>query len=302
MHSLYEIVYIIQVKQINIKLALDCMYPLMPKSRGIWALCHAVLNHHSLNSIIYIWLGSINVLTIAWPIAPWPNSDPCHSSAHPAQLTFGSGWSTLKPSWKWKTGMEEVKPSLRGLWNSPVVGNFDLGPIAEAWDNSAKIRDRIRSNANLLMRWNYETDGEECGFVEATIDNCRTNDEVLLPILRLMADNNLQIPTIQGLQETIEAFYQVCKVVRSPSLVYQEAWAIRRLIGKTKKITYRSYAPQDHDGPCSLKDCFPNLMIYIYKVESIPKAKRLLSIDSGKEFISIRCNRYIYHIYLHHNP
>ena len=60
MHSLYEIVYIIQVKQINIKLALDCMYPLMPKSRGIWALCHAVLNHHSLNSIIYIYMTWIN--------------------------------------------------------------------------------------------------------------------------------------------------------------------------------------------------------------------------------------------------
>ena len=199
--------------------------------------------------------------------------------------------------------MEEVKPSEKGPWSSPVVGNFDLGPVAEAWDNSPKIRNRIHSNANLLMRWNEETDEEESGFVEATIQNCRANDEVLLPVLRLMAENNLQIPTIQGLQESIELFYQLCKVVRSPSLVYQEAWAIRRLIGKTKKITYRSFAPQDHDGPCSLKDCFPNVMRW--KVYQRPKARRIaISIDSGKEFIlydniSIRCSRYIY---LHHNP
>jgi len=127
-----------------------------------------------------------------------------------------------------------------------VVGSFDMGSTPEQWDNAIKIRDRIRCNQNLLMRCNHETGEEEMGYVEATTDNCRLNDAVLLPVLQLMSENGLQLPPIQGLIAGIETFYQLSKVVRSPDQVYQEAWAIRRLIGKTKKFTYRSFAPQDH--------------------------------------------------------
>ena len=135
-----------------------------------------------------------------------------------------------------------------------VVGSFDMGSIPEQWDNAIKIRDRIRCNQNLLMRCNHETGEEEIGYVEATTDNCRLNDAVLLPVLRLMSEHSLQLPPIQGLIAGIETFYQLSKVMRSPDQVYQEAWAIRRLIGKAKKFTYRSFAPQDHIVQCPGKE------------------------------------------------
>ena len=150
--------------------------------------------------------------------------------------------------------MEVVKSAQKGSSNrgsSPpsssksVVGSFELGTIPETWDNSPQIRERIRQNQNLLMRWNYQTSGEEAGYVEATYDNCKVNGPVLLPVLKLMAENQNQLPSVRGLQEAIESFYQLSKVVRSPDQVYQESWGIRRLIGKTKKLTYRSFAPQD---------------------------------------------------------
>ena len=60
--------------QINTKLALDCMYPL-----GDLSIVPCSPESSQLQfSYIYDFIGSINALTIAWPIAPWPISDPCH--------------------------------------------------------------------------------------------------------------------------------------------------------------------------------------------------------------------------------
>lgn len=127
-----------------------------------------------------------------------------------------------------------------------VVGSYALDQVPAAWDDSHVIRDRIRENKNLLLRWNPSTrEVESHGFIEATCENCKLNSAVLLPVLGVMRNNELQLPSIEMLLAAIETFYQLSKVARSTDQVYQEAWSIRRLIGKTKKFIYRSSAPQD---------------------------------------------------------
>lgn len=126
-----------------------------------------------------------------------------------------------------------------------VVGTFGLESIPVTWDNDHQIRDRIRLNENLTMRFNSSLGKTETGFVEATPENCRVNAPVLKPLLTIMRENDLQLPAIPTIINAIESFYQLSKVVRSSDQVYQESWAIRRLIGKMKKFAYRQSPPQD---------------------------------------------------------
>ena len=135
---------------------------------------------------------------------------------------------------------------MRGL-----VGNYSLDNMAVSWDDSPAIRDRIRENHNLMMRYDdtlRKPVGD--GYIDATIDNIKLNAMVLTPLLVVMKDNNLQLPSIEALNKSIEAFYQLSKVARSADLVYQESWALRRLIGRVKKFIYRPFPPQDC---CDLK-------------------------------------------------
>lgn len=129
-----------------------------------------------------------------------------------------------------------------------VVGDYSLEDMPITWDNDHQIRARLRGNGNLLMRFNTETAKEEVGFVEATNDNCKVNAAVLRPVLKELEKHDLQLPSVPALQASIESFYLLSKVVRSSEQVYQEAWGIRRLIGKTKKFCYRDFPPQDYNG------------------------------------------------------
>lgn len=127
-----------------------------------------------------------------------------------------------------------------------VVGNYCLTSLAATWDDTPDLRDRIRRGEHLLMRMDNKTSGPVSdGFIEATTENIRLNSSVLKPILCMMQSNDLQLPPIEGLLGAIEQFYDLSKVSRSTDLVYQESWAIRRLIGKIKKFIYRSFPPQD---------------------------------------------------------
>ena len=163
--------------------------------------------------------------------------------------------STALPTQAGEKGASE-RASSPSCSPKTVVGSFDLDSIPVTWDNDSKIRDRIRLNENLTMRFNSSFGKTETGFVEATPENCRINAPVLKPLLALMRENDLQLPSIPAIINAIESFYQLSKVVRSSDQVYQESWALRRLIGKMKKFVYRSFPPQDcfTPRPCKTLD------------------------------------------------
>ena len=126
-----------------------------------------------------------------------------------------------------------------------VVGAYSLETLPMARDDSTVVRDRIRDNHNLLMKYDFnEGKAVSHGYIDAVADNVKLNAPVLKPLVGLMKDHDLQLPGIEPLISAIDGFYQLCKVARSNDLVYQEAWTLRRLIGKLKKYLYRPFPPQ----------------------------------------------------------
>jgi len=91
----------------------------------------------------------------------------------------------------------------------------------------------MRNGESLIMRFDSTVGKTEAASaVEATVENLKLNTPVLLPIMEIMAINDLRLPSIEALIGAIEDFYQLCKkTVRQPDYVYQEAWSIRRMIG-----------------------------------------------------------------------
>ena len=130
-----------------------------------------------------------------------------------------------------------------------VVGSFALDGVPRLWDDSPAIRDRIRDGAGLLMRYDPTSrKPEKADYVEATIENLKLNAAVLKPVLQVMQEHRLQLPSVEALNASIETFYMLCKMTKSGDQIYQECWGIRRMIGKAKKIIYRACPPQD--GVC----------------------------------------------------
>lgn len=126
-----------------------------------------------------------------------------------------------------------------------VVGSYELDGIPVQWDNHPDIRGRIRDNNSLVLAFNYEKGMGTSEYVNATAENVKLNTPVLLPLATLMASNELRIPSIEQLTKAVSEFFILTKLSRSDDHCYQEAWAIRRLIGRLKKFTYRISAPQD---------------------------------------------------------
>jgi len=124
------------------------------------------------------------------------------------------------------------------------VGALDLSGLPTAWDNEPAIRERVRDNNNLCLTYDHDCKVGN-GYVDATIENVKLNQAVLLPICKIMKENNLQLPILDHLIEAIDKFFQVAKLPRNPEHCYQEAWSIRRLLNKLKRSTYRVAPPQD---------------------------------------------------------
>jgi len=125
-----------------------------------------------------------------------------------------------------------------------VVGTYDLEGLAISWDNNPTIRERIRASKNLCLA--FDVKGEpSSGYVDPTVENIKLNSCVLLPVLSLMKGHGLQLPSIDKLISTVDEFFSVAKLSRTREECYQEAWAIRRMIVRSKKLCYRHCPPQD---------------------------------------------------------
>ena len=180
-----------------------------------------------------------------------------YSPASPAQKALALK-TVFKPSMA-KTKASSCRPEQGGAasrTSSPasgvaspknVVGSFPMSEVPFEWDNTPEIRDRIRKNMNLCLRYNDKME-PECGYIEPTLDHLKLNRCVLRPVAVLMAQNDLQLPSIEALLSAVAAFYDICKLPRVQEQIYQEGWAIRRMIVKAKKWLYRAFAPQDCDS------------------------------------------------------
>lgn len=150
---------------------------------------------------------------------------------------------------------DSPSPSPRSL-----VGNYALDSLPNLWDNDAAVRARMRADMNLVTA--LDEKGEESNsYVDATTANVALNAPVLLPIAKMMCQNDMTLPSIDRLIQSIDAFFQVAKRSVSLEKCYHEAWAIRRLISKLKRFLYRDSPPQDYVNklnllPFNMHACF----------------------------------------------
>ena len=148
-----------------------------------------------------------------------------------ASASSGSG--TLRARSDSPTGVPKV-----------IVGNYDLGVLPKQWDDDLVIRDRMRSGMSLVVRLDHNNQPEN-GYVESTTENVKLNEAVLHPICILMQKNDLKPPQLEKIIEQIHIFYGMAKIWGRYETYYQQAWALRRLLGKLKTFTYREFPPED---------------------------------------------------------
>lgn len=140
------------------------------------------------------------------------------------------------------------RASSPGTSPKSLVGSFSLEGIPTIWDDQAAIRERIRDSMNLCLAYDYRTGKATSDYVDATVENLKLNAPILMPLLAVMKGHDLQLPAIEKLISAVQEFFLLAKVSRSSDHCYQEAWALRRMIQKLKRFTYRTAPPQDLSG------------------------------------------------------
>lgn len=125
------------------------------------------------------------------------------------------------------------------------VGGYSLDGLATCWDNDFLVRRRLRSGLNLVCKYDPNTGGPVTGHVEKSQDNCRLNNFILSPILCMMFENDLKLPAIDAVQIHVADIYQLNQVTVMEVQIYQDSWAIRRLLHYMKSMLYRPSFPKD---------------------------------------------------------
>lgn len=132
-----------------------------------------------------------------------------------------------------------------------LVGHYSLDDLPVLWDNNPIIRDRLRhqdpdSKTVLPLVVGLDAAGAEAAvYVEATLEVLKANEYVMMPVFHHMSKNMLMLPHIDRMIQAVDSFYKISKQPRGGDHCYQQAWAIRRLIGYTKHQCYREFPPQD---------------------------------------------------------
>ena len=127
------------------------------------------------------------------------------------------------------------------------VGTWPMDDLADVWDNCPLVRERLRSGSHFLMNYDQEKHVSTDGYVEKSIPTLKLNHFVLSPVLRLMGQNERTLPCIDRLLQQIGKLFDLAQVKypKRGDRIYQDGWAIRRLVVLAKKQIYRPSMPKD---------------------------------------------------------
>lgn len=125
------------------------------------------------------------------------------------------------------------------------VGKYDLGNLCKLWDDDPKIRARVRDKHHLIQHYDEINEVATDADVDKTLPNCVLNDTALIPVLDLMRQNDLKLPALDRLIQSVDWFYQTSKASMSLEHCYKQAWAIRDLIQVLKHLLNRDSPPTD---------------------------------------------------------
>ena len=125
------------------------------------------------------------------------------------------------------------------------VGTNDLLNLAKSWDDDEDVRSRIRDQLAILLTYDPESQKSVERYVEATVETIKINRAALAPLCKLLAKNDLLMPNIDRLIQTVDQAYRIGKHPRSYEHSYQMAWAFRRLLVKVKSFCYKPSPPEE---------------------------------------------------------
>ena len=128
------------------------------------------------------------------------------------------------------------------------VGGYCLNGLASCWDQDFLVRQRLRSGLNLVCKYDPSTGAPITGNVEKSADNCKINNFILSPILCMMFENDFKLPAIDEVQTHVADIYQLNQCTVTEVQIYQDSWAIRRLLHYMKSMVYRPTFPKDVKG------------------------------------------------------
>ena len=128
------------------------------------------------------------------------------------------------------------------------VGGYCLNGLASCWDQDFLVRQRLRSGLNLVCKYDPSTGASITGTVEKSADNCKINNFILSPILCMMFQNDFKLPAIDEVQTHVADIYQLNQCTVTEVQIYQDSWAIRRLLHYMKSMLYRPTFPKDVKG------------------------------------------------------
>ncbi|CAE7732809.1 unnamed protein product [Symbiodinium sp. KB8] len=103
--------------------------------------------------------------------------------------------------------------------------------IREAWDAIPAVRECMRHSQTLVCRSDGEPENSPCN---KSIANARLNEAVLQPYLLKMYESNLKLPTIDTVLTEVHEFYSMCRVQKDATILYNQAWSLRRLLQLVK--------------------------------------------------------------------
>lgn len=137
------------------------------------------------------------------------------------------------------------------------VGGYPLAGLSAEWDNCPELRKRLRDDSCLF---HVPDPANPAGSlkppagatIEKNIQTAKINSFVLLPALKKMYENDLKLPKIDEVIPQVAQVYSFNKIVLPEAVVYQDAWALRRLLHYIKAMLYRPNFPKDRGDQIDL--------------------------------------------------
>ena len=109
---------------------------------------------------------------------------------------------------------------------------FDASGLGKEWDDIESIRERLRSGKNLVVE--VKNKGQD-----ATIFECNTNSDILIPVLQRLFVSQLKLPEIDHLRQEVEDAYKKCQREVQADTIDDDAWDIRKMIRFCKRKANR---------------------------------------------------------------
>ena len=119
---------------------------------------------------------------------------------------------------------------------------FVTTDLAKAWDEIETIRDRLRDGKKLLT---VQKSG-----ADSSIQECKTNQDVLTPLLHRFFASRLKLPDIGSLRQEIESLYLKANRTPSESEIDDDGWDLRTMMRFVKRKANRGDFSKDSRRWC----------------------------------------------------